>query len=421
MNETPTPRLPFGLANIFYGWWIVLACFFISFYVGSIIFYGFTAFFEPLVKEFGWSYTEVSFASSIRGIEMSFLSPLVGFLVDRFGSRKMVFWGVITVGVGFIILSFTQSLWMFYASFILIAFGGGGCTAVVLMRVVANWFQRDVGKAMGVMSSGFGASGLMVPVIVWLIDAFGWRLAMIILGGGMLVIGIPFAFLIRNTPEACGLYPDGRKTAPPVVNKTAGAGGAGGEVSFRDALQDRAFLSLSLSDLIRMMAISAVVTHIMPYLSLLQVSRTTAGLIAGSLAVLSIAGRFAFGWLADHFNKRYLMAIAYSFMCLGMIALCFVDRRWVLFLFLFLFPTGLGGSMVLRAAILREYFGRGAFGRLLGLVMGAAAIGAVIGPTLVGLIFDHWGSYFSAWVGLALATAFSVFLMLSVKPQKRTA
>ena len=112
------------MSRIFYGWWIVWAGFFISVYVGCITFYGFTAFFEPLVKEFGWSYTQISLASSLRGIEMSFLAPLIGFLVDRFGSRKMVLWGVVTVGLGLILLSVTQSLWMFYAGFILIGFGG---------------------------------------------------------------------------------------------------------------------------------------------------------------------------------------------------------------------------------------------------------------------------------------------------------
>lgn len=93
MSDAGHDRIRFALNDLFYGGWIVFAGFCISFYVGSIIFYGFTAFFEPLVKEFGWSYTQVSFASSLRGIEMSVLAPLIGFLVDRLGSRRMAFWG----------------------------------------------------------------------------------------------------------------------------------------------------------------------------------------------------------------------------------------------------------------------------------------------------------------------------------------
>ncbi len=422
MSTETSQAHSFALSRIFYGWWIVWAGFFISVYVGCITFYGFTAFFEPLVKEFGWSYTQISLASSLRGIEMSFLAPFIGFLVDRFGSRKMVLWGVVTVGLGLILLSATQSLWMFYAGFILIGFGGGGCTAVVLTGVVAQWFQRDIGKALGLLASGYGASGLLVPLVVGLIDAFGWRTALILLGIGMFIIGIPLALVIRDTPEAYGLVPDGRTTAStPASPKSDGDAARQVEIPFRVALRDRVFLLLCLTELIRMMALSAIITHIMPYLSLQQVSRATAGLIAGSIPVLSIVGRFCFGWLGDHYGKRRLIAAAYGLTGLGAIALCFVDMRWALLLFLGVFPFGFGGAMVLRAAIVRDEFGRGAFGRLFGILLGATAVGGVIGPTLTGLIFDTLNSYLYAWVGLAIAAAFSAFLMLVTVAGKKTA
>jgi MFS family permease len=171
--------------------------------------------------------------------------------------------------------------------------------------------------------------------------------------------------------------------------------------------------------MIRMAAATAVFTHIMPYLSLLNFSRTTAGLIAGSISLLSIAGRFGLGWLADLFNKRLILAAAYGLTSLGMLALCFVDTRWILFLFVGLFSVGYGGSMVLRAAILREAFGRESFGRLFGLILGAAAAGGMIGPTLAGLAFDTWRSYLFTWLGLSLGTAFAAGMMLVIAPEKK--
>jgi len=152
--------------KVFYGWWIVLACFFISLYVGAVVFFGVTAFVSPLREEFGWSYTQISFAASLRGLEMGIFAPIVGFLVDRFGSKKLLLAGTITTGLGLLFLSRTQSLAMFYASFLLLAFGSGGCTSVVTMTAVANWFHKNIGIAFGVMASGFGASGLLVPLIV---------------------------------------------------------------------------------------------------------------------------------------------------------------------------------------------------------------------------------------------------------------
>ena len=114
------------MKKIFYGWWIVLACSLICLYGGGIVFFGFTAFFDPIREEFGWSYTQISLAASLRGLEAGVFAPLIGFLVDRFGPRKLMLWGTIIVGFGLILLSLTQSLAIFYASVMLIGFGAGG-------------------------------------------------------------------------------------------------------------------------------------------------------------------------------------------------------------------------------------------------------------------------------------------------------
>jgi sugar phosphate permease len=197
------------MKSVFYGWWITLACSLIGLYVGGAIFFGFTAFFEPIAAEFSWSYTQISFAVSLRGLEMGIFAPLVGFLADYFGPRKVLFGGAIATGAGLILLGQTQSLAMFYGAFVLLAFGAGGCTSVVTMTAVANWFRKKAGIALGVVGAGIGAGGLMVLPIVRLIDLYQWRTALIILGLGMWAIGIPLSLVIRNRPEHYGYLPDG--------------------------------------------------------------------------------------------------------------------------------------------------------------------------------------------------------------------
>ncbi|HUV59303.1 MAG TPA: MFS transporter [Desulfatiglandales bacterium] len=401
------------IKNIFYGWWIVLSCFFISLYVGSVIFYGFTAFFEPLVKEFGWSYTQISFATSLRGLEMGIFAPLIGFLVDRFGSRKLILCGTITVGFGLILLSFTQSLAMFYVSFLFLAFGAGGCAGVVIMTVVANWFHKDIGKALGITISGFGASGLLVPVIVHLIDLYDWRTTLIILGLGMWVLGVPLSFAIRNKPEQYGYLPDGKLSADPIKNLIKQSNEVG--IGIKEVLKKRSFLYLNIVEAIRMMILAAVVTHIMPYLSSVGMQRTTAGLVAGAIPLFSIVGRFGFGWLSDVFEKRHVMAIAFLFMSSGVLAFRYVHLIWVVFLFILLFSSGYGGNMVLRGSILREYFGRRSFGKMIGITMGSASIGGIIGPTLAGWIFDTLGSYHLIWLAFCGLSGLAIILVLRIK------
>jgi MFS family permease len=399
--------------RIFYGWWIVIACFFLGLYVGSVIIYGFTAFFEPIRKTFGWSYTQISLAASLRGLEMGILAPVAGFLVDRFGARRLILSGTIIVGAGLILLSLAQSLALFYCSFLLLGLGGSGCMPVVTMSVVANWFQKNVGKALGLMASGMGAGGLMVPLIVRLLDIYGWRSAFIILGLGMWAIGIPLSFVIRDRPEPYGYVPDGIPSEDPGPKSPTRSNGR--ETGFREALRRRAFLYVNIAEAIRMMTVMGVVTHVMPYLSSLGMPRAAAGLVAGAISVFSIIGRFGFGWLGDVFDKRFVMAAAFFFLAAGVLAFSYVKATWVIFLFLLLFPVGFGGGMVLRGAILREYFGRGSFGKLIGITMGSAAVGEVIGPTFAGWTFDTLGTYNPVWLVFCGGIALAIVLITRIR------
>jgi len=400
------------MGTIFYGWWIVLSCFTIGLYVSGILFFGFTAFIDPLVQEFGWSYTQVSFAASLRGLEMGIFAPLVGFFVDRFGSRRLILCGVICVGLGLILLSYTQSLLMFYGAFLLLGFGAGGCTSVVTMTAVGNWFKKNIGIAFGVLSAGFGASGLLIPLIVWLIEVVHWRTTLVLLGLGMWVIGIPLSFVVRDKPETYGYLPDGEiAKGSNVPNEKR----IPKPILFKEALKNKSFVFLNMAEIIRMMLVTAVVTHAMPYLGSMGMSRTTAGFVVAGIPLTSIIGRIGFGWLGDRYEKRRIMFFSFLMMGVGMLTFCFPQRPWMIFIFLFFFPPGFGGSMVLRGAILQEYFGRDLFGRMLGVIMGSAAVGGIMGPTLAGFVFDTTGNYQYIWVVFSGLIFLSSLLILRIK------
>ncbi|MBN1829639.1 MAG: MFS transporter [Deltaproteobacteria bacterium] len=404
------------MKKIFYGWWIVWACFTIAFLVSGFIFYGFTAFFEPLIGEFGWTYTQVSFASSIRGMEMGLLSPFVGFLVDRYGSRNLLLVGVVTTGMGLILMGLTQSLAMFYGAVLILAFGAGGCTSVVTLTAVANWFSRNSGRAFGIMASGFGASGLLIPPVVWLVDACGWRWTLVILGLFTWAAGIPLSLIVRNRPEDCGLFPDG-DPAPPPRSAVTETGNEAPAFSFLTALKDRSFIYINVAEGIRMMILAALAVHIMPYLSSINIDRTVAGLLAAAMPVLSILGRYGFGWLGDIVDKRYVSTISFVMMTMGISILAHGTSIWSVYAFLLLFAPGFGGGMVMRGAMVREFYGRDIFGKLIGIVMGTASIGGIIGPTLTGWIFDSTGSYYPAWIGFVVSLLAAIALILLVKKQ----
>ncbi len=401
------------MKKMYYGWWIVVACGLIGFLKSGIVSYGFTAFFEPLVHEFGWSYTEISFAKSLRGMEMSFFAPFVGFLVDRVGSRKLILLGVITVGLGLILLSITQSLVMFYASFLFLAFGSGGIGGVVLITTVAGWFDRNMGRALGVLTCLMAAGGLVIPLIVWLIDVYQWRTALVILALGILIIGIPLAFIVREKPPPNALPGElPAPSTPASLNSNESAR----KMGFKEAIRHKVYLHLNFVEFVRHMITSAMILHIMPYLSSVHVPKATAILVTVSVPIFNIIGRFGFGWFADIFNKRNTMILTIALMGVGLLGLGYMRQQWTLMVSSFLFATGWGGGVIVTRTMQKEYFGMHSFGKMLGIIMGLGSLGGVIGPTLAGWVFDSTRSYHLVWLIFSGLCIFSIGLLLTLKP-----
>jgi OFA family oxalate/formate antiporter-like MFS transporter len=410
-------RNPF---KIFYGWWIVVASFLTALYIGGAVFYGFTAFFEPIVNEMGWSYTQLSVAASLRGLEMGLLSPIVGILADRWGPRKIIFGGVLITAASLILLSSTTSLIMFYAAFALLAIGVSACTVTVLLTAVANWFRRKMGIASGIAICGFGFSGLLIPVIVRLIAVYDWRTALNILALGMIVLILPLSLLFRHRPEQYGYFPDGQKLGEVAYPDEAGPRQiVEVEIRTKQALKSGTFWRLVLARMYHMMTMMAIITHVMPYLSSIGISRSISSLVATAIPLMSIPGRLSFGWFGDKFNKRSVAAT--SFIMIGCGVFCFAYasnmRIWLLVPFLILLGIGYGGTNAILPALGREYFGRAKFGSIYGLMEGIGTIGAIIGPTLAGWAYDSLGSYQIIWLlmaGLAVAALISVFTIAPV-------
>jgi MFS family permease len=404
-------------SKIFYGWYIVGASLFILLYTGGVIHFGFTAVFEPIEDEFHWSYAQISLASSLRGLEMGLLAPIVGFLVDRWGPRRLIFAGSILVCLGLLLLSSVHSLAMFYAAFALIAVGMSLCAGTVIMTAVANWFRRKAGIATGIVASGFGLGGLLVPVVTVLIDVLEWRKAMLAAGLGMLVIVLPLSFLMRDKPEHYGYQPDGDESSDidtTVVQELAT--GAEVNISAIQALKNRAFWHLAIASFSHAFVIGSVVTHLMPYLGSVGIARTTASLVASILPVASIVGRLSSGWLGDRFGRKQVFTVSFCLMTAGVFLFGYVTAgtMWLLVPFIMALSLGWGGSVTTRITMLREYFGRGSFGTIFGFTSGIMMLGHVTGAPLAGWIFDIFGSYKGAWLGFGALTLAGAILVLTI-------
>ncbi|MFC1901747.1 MFS transporter [Chloroflexota bacterium] len=419
MRFIPRNILDWNPPKIFYGWWIVAACFLIAALSGGFVFLGFTALIEPIADEFGWSYAQISLAASLIGVELGLIAPISGLLVDRWGPRRLAVSGVLLIGFGLMFLSRISSLVTFYTGYALIAVGISGCSPTVLMTTIANWFRKKLGIALGIVSSGFAIGGLLVPMIVKLISVFDWRMALIIMGLTTLVIGLPFSLLFRHKPEQYGYLPDGEKSTIKTTDEVP-LHPESNEVAFgtKQALKSRTFWHIGLAMMFQAGLISAVVAHIMPFLSSIGIERSTASLAAMSTPLISIFGRLGSGWLSDRYNKKRAAIGCFVIMAFGLLCanLVFISFLWLIVPFLILFGIGWGGYSIIRAALIREYFGRSNFGSIFGFYAGITALGSFSGPLFAGWVFDSWASYQIAWLVFAILIFVGMLIIATTPP-----
>ena len=334
------------MKKVFYGWWIVLATSLLHFWGSGTFFYGFTAFFNPLVDEFGWSYAATSFAASLRSVEGGIASPLVGFAADRLGARRLMLLGATLTGAGYLLFSRIDSLLGFYLVFFFISIGSSLSHPVPGWTAVAHWFNKRRGTALGILSASVGFGGILVYVVNALINAYGWRTSLTIIGIGTWVLGIPLSLVVKNKPAAHSpLLDDGKTQDPaalPAQAKSASAAEFAGDFSLGEAVKTKAFWAIALAATVQAGSLHAVTVHIMPYLLSLDFSRDQASLVAAGLIFVSITGRFGMGWLSNWIDNRYLLTIGILLQILGLIFLAFTKDMLMAGLFIITYGPGFG-------------------------------------------------------------------------------
>jgi MFS family permease len=294
------------------------------------------------------------------------------------------------------------------------------------MTAVASWFRRRVGIATGIAVSGFGLGGLLVPLLVGLIDAYDWRATVIILGIGMLLVLLPLSLVFRHRPEQYGYEPDGLPPEPVAASDDPAAvrePAAEVSVGAGRALRGRTFWGIALVFTCHVLIVTAVITHIMPYLSSVGVPRPVSSVVTTAVPLASIAGRLGFGWLADRFSRKLTTVVGFGMMGIGTLCFAYVgpDTTWLLVPFILLFGPGYGGANVMRPALVQTYFGRKGFGTIFGLMMGINMIGSIAGPPLAGWAFDTWADYQPMWLIMAVVPAAAVLATAALSPVARGA
>ncbi|MFC1903164.1 MFS transporter, partial [Chloroflexota bacterium] len=234
--------------KVFYGYWVLVASFLFVFISQGCGFFAFSLFVKSLQEELGWGRGEIMAAFTMFILALGVGAPFIGRLVDRYGVKRVISTGAIIAGSGYVLLSQTNALWHYYLGYLIIGIGIAATGVVPASTAVSNWFKRKRGMAIGIMSSGVGAGGLVLAPIIggYLIPNFGWRTSYLILALLIWVVIIPVALLvIKAKPADMGLYPDGAE-APEMVNVTNSSSSAHDGLTLKMALATPAFWLIAI-------------------------------------------------------------------------------------------------------------------------------------------------------------------------------
>ncbi len=405
----------------FYGWWMVTVSGFIMVITSVPVFQAIAVWSVALEAQFGWSRTQLGLALSFTRIEGSLTGPIAGYLVDRMGTRFMVFTGLLVLTVGFFLFSQVQNLWMFYVAYFVMSVGQGQAGWITVMTLLNHWFVRHRGMAMGLAMMGMGIGALiLVPLIAWLIDPeadrIGWRRTAEILAVVTLVSAIVLPKVIRNKPEDVGDYPDGEPPVPAVVAQ--GDAEEDLELTISQALRTQAFWAISFGHGFGSMVVLAAMSHLGLLMQDVGYGVQMAGWIISIQTAVAIAFQFLGGWIGDRIPKNVALFIFTGIQGLGVVFLTLGPDIMNFYLFAVLFGIGFGGRTPLTTAIRGEYFGRASFGKILGISTVPMNFLLLIAAPLAGFMRDELGDYDMAFLLLAGLNTLGALLFLIARRPK---
>lgn len=367
----------------------------------------------PLEADLNWSRSLISFAVSIGLLLFGLGGPVTGWLVERAGPRWVMLSGLALVGLSMALSARMTEVWQLNLFWGALSGIGTGIVGLVLGTTIANrWFVARRGLVTGIFGASTSAGQLIFyPLLVQLVDTFGWRGSVLLLAALSWLLVIPVALIMRDKPADLGLQPYGATSHPggPVPAAASAAS------VMRHALRTPAFWLLAITFFICGATSNGLIgTHFIPYVGDQGIS---AGVAAGMLALMgamNFVGTIGSGWLTDRFDPRKLLACYYGFRGLSLLLLPFVSGSTGLAIFSILFGLDYIATVPPTTALVADTFGRKHVGTVFGWIFCAHQLGAALAAWLGGVTYEWLGAYGPAFLAAGILAIMAAGLSLSI-------
>jgi len=410
-------------SGFFYGYWVLLACFLCQVIGSGFTMYCFSVYVKPLTTDFGWNRTGIMAASTVMNIVSACAAILVGLKLSRIGAKLMIIIGAILFGLGFGLLSLTQNIWQYYLCYAIVGLGYAAMGIVPTTAVVSNWFKRRRGFAIGILGSGIGVGGFIMPLLTaGIISSFSWRSAYLVTGAIALCVIIPVSlFIVRGRPEDMGLLPDG-DAVNKVVEKVKK--NAGPEVPFNlsQAMKTPAFWLMLVAFFTFNFANQSNFQNHAPHLQDIGFSAAVAASAISFVGIGSAFGKFGLGWLCDFIPPKYILVLGILFQSTAVLILMTVTPTSPLILiwvYAILLGLGVGSWLPGLSMTTSSTFGTASYGAIFGFISFGLTFGGAIGPLVAGMIYDATKSYYLSFIVSFCFYAVSLLAMMLVMRPKQ--
>jgi MFS family permease len=400
----------------FYGWYLSITLALTETISWGIIYYAFTVFLTPMERDLGWSRAELTGGFSLMLLVAGMMAFPVGAWIDKHGARLLMTAGSIGASLLVIAWSFVTDVTTFYV----IWAGLGVCAAAVLYEpafaVIAQWFQQRRGTALAIVTFAAGlASTIFLPLCDALLQRFGWRTAVLILGVFLAVVTVPLhALMLRRRPSDLGLLPDGEPLGSADSRPPARA------MTFREAMSGRVFWLVTLAFGLASLSALAIRVHFIPFLIDGGIDASSAAFATGAIGIMQVVGRAIFAPLERRYSIRTILIGVFVLQAGALAVLLFGQSTAVLWTFIPVFGAAQGAMTLSRPAILADLYGVSHYGRISSIMAIVLTLTSTSAPLAASLLYDRFASYQPViWSVVALALA-SIGVLLLAQRAMRT-
>jgi MFS family permease len=369
--------------------WVIVACGALMTCVGIGAMFSLAVYLQPMSADTGWSRTGISSAMTLDFLVMGAAGFGWGALSDRIGPRFVVLAGAVLLGLGLVLASGATSLLQFQLTYGLMVGLASGAFFAPMIAAATDWFEDNRSLAVSLVSAGMGVAPMTIsPFARWLISAYDWRTAMMVIGMVAWSLLIPAALFVRRAPAAARALGSGVGTAEP-------------SISAGEAFRSPQFIVLAMTFFLCCAAHSGPIFHMVSYAIGCGIAPIAAVSIYSMEGLSGLGGRLILGLLADRFGAKLVLIVGLLVQSFAIASYLMVSRLGEFYMLSVIFGMAYGGVMPLYAVLARESFGQRVMGTVFGAMTMVSAIGMAFGPWAGGRIFDAFNSYAWLYVGAA--------------------